>query len=405
MDQHTAPEDHPENRSLRPIAESNIYLLLVDDEPAILSVVTNEIRGWAKEQDIQILAARSGEQALNVLEKHGGDVWLVVTDLRMPGMTGTELVAEVTRTYPLTVCLALSGEDNPQELSETIRAGIHGFIPKPWEPEMLIADLGRALDYARAQREREHYMRSLEFELQWAGELQQKLLEVEFPRRKGFEIDVVYRPLPWLSCGGDYYDVIPFRDDSIIVLIGDVAGHGVKAAFVTAMLKSMIYRGFIRRSIETGFSPAHFLEWLNNQFLDALSSIPDIILTFSATLINVNEKQLVTAAAGHEPLFLHRGSTHRVVGTNGPVIGVSADITYRNETLSLEAGDRLTFLTDGASEYPKAGRRLAPETVADILANDAGAGSDPEDIFTALRNELAMPDQQDDITMIRVALT
>ncbi|MFP4152101.1 MAG: PP2C family protein-serine/threonine phosphatase [Alkalispirochaeta sp.] len=405
MDHHTAPETRLEDRSLRPIAESSIYLLLVDDEPAVLSVVTNEIRDWAQEQDLQILAARSGEQALKVLEKHGGDVWLVVTDLRMPGMSGTELVAAVTRTYPLTVCLALSGEDNPKELSETVRAGIYGFIPKPWESETLIADLNRALEYARVQREREHYMRSLEFELQWAGELQQKMLEVEFPRRTGVEIDVVYRPLPWLSCGGDYYDVIPFREDSIIVLIGDVAGHGVKAAFVTTMLKSMIYRGFIRRSIETGFSPALFLEWLNNQFLDALSSIPDIILTFSATLVDLNEKRLVTAAAGHEPLFLHRGSEYQVVGTNGPVIGVSPDITYRNETVTLEAGDRLTFLTDGASEYPKAGRRLSPETVAEILASDTGVGSDPDHIFAALRERLGMAEQQDDITMIRVVLT
>ncbi|MFO7777931.1 MAG: SpoIIE family protein phosphatase, partial [Nitriliruptoraceae bacterium] len=112
----------------------------------------------------------------------------------------------------------------------------------------------RAFEYARLHRERSHYLRTLEFELQWAGELQQKLLEVELPWRSAISMNVVYRPLPWLSCGGDYYDVIPFRDDSVIVLIGDVAGHGVKAAFVTAMLKSMIYRGFIRRSIETGFS-------------------------------------------------------------------------------------------------------------------------------------------------------
>ncbi|MDA3950276.1 MAG: SpoIIE family protein phosphatase [Spirochaeta sp.] len=385
--------------------DSSRYLIVVDDEPAILSVVTTEIRDWAKEHQVQILAARSGDKALTLIEKHGDDVWIVLSDLRMPGMSGNELLQHVTSRFPLTVCLALTGEDNVQELSRTIRSGIFGFIPKPWEPDELINDLTRALEYARLQRERLHYMHSLEFELQWAGELQQKLLEAEFPLRADIDVDVVYRPLPWLSCGGDYYDVIPYRDDSIIVLVGDVAGHGVKAAFVTAMLKSMIYRGYIRRSMETGFSPADFLAWLNTQFLEALAAVPDVILTFSATLIDIPGKQLVTSGAGHEPLFLHRDSGHQVFGATGPVIGVAEGVSYHDETITLESGDLLTFLTDGASEYPQAGRRLSAESVAETLARHTRIGAAPDELFAELWEKLDMPEQQDDVTMIRVRLT
>ncbi|MFW5995580.1 MAG: response regulator, partial [Spirochaetia bacterium] len=248
-------------------SESELHVLLVDDEPDVLNVLSAVLNSWAETRQLHFLRAESGEQALQLLESHGETIWIMLTDLKMPGMSGSELLRVTAERHPLLVSLVLTGETDPGELSRSVSAGIFGYIPKPWDPETLIDEVDRTLEYAKARRDAAHHLHALESELRWAGELQQQLLKVDIPVRDEMITNVEYRPLPWLSCGGDYYDVIPYGDDSVIVLIGDVAGHGVKAAFVTAVLKSIIYRGFVRESLRTGFSPAAFLHWLNGRFL------------------------------------------------------------------------------------------------------------------------------------------
>lgn len=380
------------------------YILIVDDEPAVLGMVSADLKDWANAHELSIIAAKSGAQALELLNKYAPNVWIMITDIRMPEMDGIELLHTTASLHPLLVSLTLTVEDNLLEVSKTVRAGVFGFIPKPWETEQLLINLDRAYSLAKARRDSRSYLRSLETELQWAGELQRKLLDVELPRRDELEVDILYRPLPWLSCGGDYYDVIPYRDDSVIVLIGDVAGHGVKAAFVTAMLKSLIYRGFVRKSLETGFSPSHFLEWLNLQFLQEFVNIPDVILTFSATIVNFREKTLSTARAGHEPIFLNRDSSLSALIDRGPVIGVSEEVIYHNTETELLSGDTLTFITDGLIEYPREGRRLDNEKIFDILSGYPEPVAAGDELIDEFMKELKMEEQQDDITLIRMKL-
>ena len=108
-------------------------ILFVDDEPNILSGLRRALRGYNDKWDMHFVT--SGEAALDVIEKQ--PVNLVVTDMRMPGMDGAELLEIISQNTPQIIRFALSGES---DVAQAIRiAGrSHRFLAKPTEPEALL---------------------------------------------------------------------------------------------------------------------------------------------------------------------------------------------------------------------------------------------------------------------------
>ena len=74
----------------------------------------------------------------------------------------------------------------------------------------------------------------------WAGELQRTLLHAEPAQDPGLSVSATYLPLPELQCGGDYYEIVSVSPRQTLFLIGDVGGHGIRAALVAAMLKAIV---------------------------------------------------------------------------------------------------------------------------------------------------------------------
>ena len=121
-------------------------LLLVDDEPSVLSSLKRLLR----RENYHILTANSGEEALALLAEH--EVGVILTDQRMPGMSGSELLAQVRKMHPKTVRIVLSGYTGLDSLTEAINLGeIYKFITKPWEDAELIGTVRDAFrHYAEA---------------------------------------------------------------------------------------------------------------------------------------------------------------------------------------------------------------------------------------------------------------
>ncbi len=66
------------------------------------------------------------------------------------------------------------------------------------------------------------------------------MLRPDVPDDPRFTVSVAWQPLPEFQCGGDFYDVLPVSADRRQVLVGDVGGHGIRAALVTAYLKAIV---------------------------------------------------------------------------------------------------------------------------------------------------------------------
>ena len=117
-------------------------LLLVDDEPNILSSLVRVLR----RDGYTILRANSGAEGLTILSETPVDV--IVSDHRMPEMTGVEFLHQARSVQPDAVRIVLSGYTELEAVTEAInRGGVFRFLTKPWEDEMLRATVREAFDY------------------------------------------------------------------------------------------------------------------------------------------------------------------------------------------------------------------------------------------------------------------
>lgn len=117
-------------------------LLLVDDEESILS----SLKRLFRRDGYRILTAGSGAEALEVLAGNAVDV--IISDQRMPNMTGVEFLRRVKTLYPETVRISLSGYTELQSITEAINEGaIYKFLTKPWDDDHLRANVVEAFRY------------------------------------------------------------------------------------------------------------------------------------------------------------------------------------------------------------------------------------------------------------------
>jgi CheY-like chemotaxis protein len=114
-------------------------LLIVDDEPGILSALRRALR----REGFEIVTADSGAAALRVLREARVDVLL--TDHKMPGMSGLELIREVAAEWPGIPRLLLTGWAAEIDPAEARRLGIRALVGKPWDDAELKARLREAV--------------------------------------------------------------------------------------------------------------------------------------------------------------------------------------------------------------------------------------------------------------------
>ena len=120
--------------------------MCVDDEPQILSALHRSLHRYP----CTVLVARSGQQALDILSTHKVEVILV--DICMPQMSGTQLIAQVHRLYPDTIPIVLSGQADEKMLNQILgETSFHQYIPKPWDDEQLIELVSDAFEKYESQ--------------------------------------------------------------------------------------------------------------------------------------------------------------------------------------------------------------------------------------------------------------
>ena len=122
-------------------------LLLVDDEPN----VPKSIRRALRQEGYQFHIANSGAQALDLLKNQSIDV--ILSDHRMPGMTGSELLTQVTQLYPDIVNVMLSGQADMSAVIDAVNDGnIYKFLHKPWSNDALRSTVAEAADIAKQRQ-------------------------------------------------------------------------------------------------------------------------------------------------------------------------------------------------------------------------------------------------------------
>jgi len=183
---------------------------------------------------------------------------------------------------------------------------------------------------------------TLKGDLEVARQIQFGLLPFDPLEREGLTVVTAMRPAN--TVGGDYFDVIDLGDDRLALAVGDVAGKGMPAALLMALLQ-----GSLRTLISAGFRGEELVGKLNAHLCANIPS--NRLVTFFYAEVEPATGALGYVNAGHNPPFLLAvdGPTARL-GATGMALGVAPEAPYETMALTLEPGERLLLYTDGVTE-------------------------------------------------------
>ncbi len=184
-------------------------------------------------------------------------------------------------------------------------------------------------------------------ELEIARSVQMRFLPQTVPESPKLEIVSLCQPA--MEVGGDYYDFIQLDERYMSILIGDVSGKGVSAAFYMTMIKGIIKT--LARKIN---DPAALLAEANEIFYE--NAPRNTFITAIYGMFDLKEETLTIASAGHNPLIVWKENKRRteLYNPRGIALGFNRGEVYhsriREESIPIEPGDIFVFYTDGVSE-------------------------------------------------------
>jgi len=186
----------------------------------------------------------------------------------------------------------------------------------------------------------------------------------------GLDVAARYRPSGSGSLvSGDWYDTVLMPSKDVLVVVGDIAGHGLDA--VTGMVT---VRNGLRGLSITGAGPGTLLGWLNGA---ACHFTDGIIGTAVCGLYNPIDRTLRWARAGHLPPILVRdGQACALQPPHGLLLGADPEAKYAETTTPLQLGDILLLFTDGLIERRDKPIDDALDTLMEIASGAAGAPGD-----------------------------
>jgi diguanylate cyclase (GGDEF)-like protein/PAS domain S-box-containing protein len=193
-------------------------LLLVDDEPNILSALKRLLR----RDNYKILTAASGKDGLELLGQNKIDV--IVSDQRMPGMTGVEFLRTVKTMHPETVRIVLSGFTELQSVTDAVNEGaIYKFLTKPWDDTQLRKHIEQAFQHKEMVDENQRLNQQVRTANQELAKANRQLEDVLMQKqqqitRDEITLDIVHETLQHVP-----QPVIGLDDDGMVVFINVAA--------------------------------------------------------------------------------------------------------------------------------------------------------------------------------------
>ena len=252
-------------------------------------------------------------------------------------------------------------------------------------PNVVLAAVISALLLRRALLSVRH-QREMALDVKQAREVQQVLIPMALPPVPGLTIESEYRPAR--EVGGDFFQIVPHVSDgsvldgSVLIVTGDVTGHGLQAGMLVALLV-----GAIRMAAEVNADPLFVIEALNRRLIGRGQAHATCLA------LRIEADGAVTLAnAGHLAPYLNG----EAMAMEGAVpLGLIAAAEFTVMQFQLQPGDRLTLLTDGVVEAQNEKKELFGfDRTGELMRQQKAAA----DIATAAQTF----GQTDDITVLRV---
>jgi phosphoserine phosphatase RsbU/P len=350
-------------------------VVLVDDDEDVLLSLERDLRDWSKRHGLKVYAVHSAEECLRLVHEEYPAIGLVVSDLRMPGMNGADLFVRLNDEFSDIGCILVTAYADMDQITRAVSSSLLGLVQKPWSIPAFEADLDRALEHVEYRRGAEERSREINQQLELAGAFQQAAVAVSVPPDQRVSYGVFSRSARELHVTGDFSDLLRLDGDRYMMLLGDVAGHGVRAALLSAMLK-IVVRSHIEGEGHPVSGPAELLQLFNRTMSTYLPETSDMIASCVVAVVDVASGLVHVANAGHPPAYVVAEGTYRFSTVLDPALGMDPPGVYREETMEIGRNNRVVLLSDGLYAVPGAVGESFSRTRTGTIFQGAHRGAD-----------------------------
>ncbi len=371
-----------ENRPSAAPALVRGHVLAVDDDTVARRLLERMLTCCGYDTEV----ASSVDEALSRLAaRPQGHFDCIVTDYQMPGLTGLDLLARVRIQDATLASIVVAGGGEKDLVAQTLRSGATNYLDKPYRREELDAAVAQAIAITHRQRE----LARAETDAAAVARVQRRLLGGRrFDMRRG----VRFRHLPMRGAGGDFLLVFDLPDGDLLVLAGDVSGHDLQAAFISAY-----FQGIFRGMLEKRTPVAEVLSFFNTCLLEDWNGgggsrfdIPTSLCVFAAVLRPAAGSGTVFCGGFPEAHFVDPSGNVMSCGIGGGnPMGWFSDSIPAATDLNLPPNGSLVVWTDGLEDHAE-NLGVSPWSLACALLLDetessprAHLGSATDDILVA----------------------
>lgn len=319
-----------------------LNVLVIEDSEIDALLLLEQLRTGGYEP-----AARRVDNAQDLTDALGKQKWDVIfSDHRMPHFSSTEALSIVRSSARDVPFIIVSGAIGEEAAVAAMRAGAQDYLMKG-NLTRLVAAVARELAEAeerRAHREAERALLAQEEEFRIAREVQQQLFPAGPPALAGYDIAGASRPAT--ATGGDYFDFIPTPGGRLLVVVGDVTGHGLGPALLMADA-----RAYLRALAQTGQDFEDILAQARHLLIEDLGDERFITLLFAELDPATGVWRYVNA--GHPPGYVlgPDGAVRTSLAANTAAVGIDREeerlVPGR---IALAPGEWILLLTDGILE-------------------------------------------------------
>lgn len=372
-------------------------ILVVDDTPSNIQ----SLAATLKPAGYQVLVATNGQQALDVMAKVRPD--LILLDIMMPVMDGFEACVNIKANaewHDIPI-IFLTAKTETADLVKGFELGAVDYVNKPFNAHELMARVHTHLTVDRLRTSVSEKNAALEkaqaqmsAELDLARAMQVAILPSRFPVAPG--CDGSARMLPATTMGGDFYDFIELPGGCIGLVMADVSGKGVPAAFFMAVARTNL-----NALAATASGPADCLQRTNDVLLT--QNPMDLFVTVFYAVFDPATGALTYSNGGHNPPLIRRanGTVEMLTAAAGLVLGMFP-ATYEQDSAQLQPGDTLVLYTDGVTEAFNVDAQMYEEArlVERVRADGGGSAKTlVASIFDGVIGFSGAAPQSDDITV------
>lgn len=377
-------------------------ILAIDDENTIIE----NIKFVLELSDFEVITASSGDEGLSLFALLKNEIDVVITDMKMPMLTGIEVLRQIKQIVPEMSVIVLTGHGDMENAILAMKEGAYEYLRKPVNADELTIVVGNAIDKKNLMVENTRMHSEIIEQNKFLQGLQDSahkillnLIPKKLPKIDGFNFAAEYRSCE--TVGGDVYDICDLGD-FVCFYIFDVSSHGILASVISVLLKSSIQN--MEYNYKQGINRKSFDEIVSDLNIELYANTSqDLFATLFIGFIEKKTKKLYYVSAGHITQLIFNGNDMTPMSSTGTILGIFEDAPYSFSEIQLKQSDVILLFTDGIIEAMRQNLSFGYEGLVKIIesCNDEPINFITKNILNIVIN-YTYGELSDDVTVLAV---